>query len=132
MSYKAKRDLSAMDFIMNEHPNRDAILGSDSTWTMNLSDKVKDAISKVTPHGQNAKRGQNLIKALEAMGYENIDALSNNYNATSQLYLPDQNTHVLMEQYPYMFDGTTLKPSLALAGKSIGAFSEPARTVYVD
>lgn len=75
---------------MNEHPNRDAILGSDSTWTMNLSDKVKDAISKVTPHGQNAKRGQNLIKALEAMGYENIDALSNNYNATSQLYLPDQ------------------------------------------
>lgn len=130
MGYKAKRDLSAMDYVINEHPNRDAIL--DSTWTLNLSDKVRESIRRVTPDGQNAKRGQSLTKALEAMGYENIDTSSSRYSATSQLYLPDQNTHVLMEQSPYMFDGTTLKPSLALAEKSIGALGGGARTVCVD
>ena len=44
-----------------------------------------------------------------------------------------RNTHLLMEERPYMFDGTTLTPSLALAVKSIGASGDdPAKAIVLE
>ena len=44
-----------------------------------------------------------------------------------------RDTHVLMSQSPFMFDGTTLKPAQALAMKSLGAMSnESGKAIVAD
>ncbi len=46
LSYLAKRDLIALDYMMNEHPNRDQLFGQDPTWTLDINDDLREALSK--------------------------------------------------------------------------------------
>ena len=39
---------------------------------------------------------------------------------------------VLSNQNPYMFDGTTLKPAMALAMKSLGAIDGSSKAIVAD
>ena len=43
-----------------------------------------------------------------------------------------RDTQVLANQNPYMFDGTTLKPAMALAMKSLGAFEGSGKAIVAD
>ena len=85
--YKGGRDLAVIDYIINERPNRAAILGSDSSWSLELSEQAK---ARIAEDGRNARAAQRLTAALESMGYENMDTSKALYNATAQVYLPDQ------------------------------------------
>ena len=43
-----------------------------------------------------------------------------------------RDTQVLMSDSPYMFDGTTLKPAMALAMKSLGAIDGSSKAIVAD
>ena len=42
--YNVNRDLTTLDYLLNEHPNREAIFGSNSNWELNLSDEGRDSL----------------------------------------------------------------------------------------
>jgi len=117
---------------MNEHPKKDELFGSDSNWNISLSDEAKKALSRNLSVEENIKRGSPMIQAMETMGYENLDASNLTYNLASCVHDPSTNTHILLNPNPYMFDGTTLKHSSALAKKSIESMGDGAKAVVVD
>lgn len=41
-SYPARRNLLALNSLINEHPNREAIFGSDSKWELNLPEALRN------------------------------------------------------------------------------------------
>jgi hypothetical protein len=66
------------------------------------------------------------------MGFENIDSSASIYNVNSHLHLNESNTHLLIDHSPFMFDGTTLKSTPALAVKSIEALQDGSKVVIGD
>lgn len=132
LSYGSKRDLLTLDYLMNEHPKKDELFGSDPSWSINLSDESKQALSRNLTVDENIRRGSPMIQAMETMGYENLDASCLHYNLASVVHDPSTNTHILLNPNPYMFDGETLKHAPALAKKSIESMGDGARAVVAD
>ena len=74
------RDTMTLDYLMNSHPNREAIFGSSSSWALNLSDESREIIKgQVRPY-QIRNASEHLIDSLKSMGYENIDSDGVTYN----------------------------------------------------
>ena len=72
LNNKTKNDLAAIDHLFNEHPNREAIFGSN--FSLNLSDDLRNELRTRIPEGANLTRGSDVVKALERMGYEGVDS----------------------------------------------------------
>jgi hypothetical protein len=36
LGYQGRKDVVALDYIINQHPNRDAILGANSDWKLEV------------------------------------------------------------------------------------------------
>lgn len=63
----SRKDLMALSYLLNEHPNREAIFGSDSKWELSLPneaflDELK-AGSRITP-GFMKRGSETLLKTL--------------------------------------------------------------------
>ena len=40
------KDLATLDHLLNSHPNREAIFGADSTWSLDLSAESRESMLK--------------------------------------------------------------------------------------
>ena len=121
-----------LDYLLNSHPNRDAIFGSGSTWQLDLSAESREVIQgQIRPYPiRNAS--EHLLDSLKSMGYENIDCDGVNYNLDYHMHAPDQNLNVLCTQAAFMLDQQTLRSNVALAKKGIEAVSDENKTAVVD
>ena len=45
LGYPAKRNILAIDYLLNKHPNREAIFGANSDWTFDIEDNMRSKIA---------------------------------------------------------------------------------------
>ena len=126
------KDMYSLNYLVNDHPNRETIFGSDSKWELSLPEEVAQRFKSNYLPNNMRRATENLVKVAGGMGYENIDGSSVNYNVDCHLYAPDQKQHIIMQASPYMLDGTTPKTRVALALKGLGALADGSKTVLLD
>lgn len=85
--YFAKRDLLAIDYLINEHPMREQLFGGDSSWAMTLPEDARSIMMQAKYPAENVKRAGPLAKVLQTMGYDNLDSDSSEarFNVTAHL-----------------------------------------------
>jgi hypothetical protein len=128
MTYPAKKQFAALDYIFNSHPNREAIIGSD--WKLEVSDALRSSLK--TRSSDNSSQLKTVRLAIESMGFANAENNQELYNVNSQTFLSESNTHLLLDNSPYMFDGTTLKTTPALAFKTLEALGDGSKVIFGD
>lgn len=130
ISYNAKKNIKALDYILNKHPNREAILGANSSnWNFEVSDNLLKKISSINDE----KRGASVVSALRTMGYDGeLDTDFAHVPVGAVIGVAQVNKTILIDPNPFMFDGTTLKSTPALAQKSLEALGDGNKLVFLD
>ena len=126
------KDLATLDHLLNIHPNREAIFGTDSTWSLDLPAESRENMLAQLKPNQMRRASENVINSLQSMGYENINNESAIYNVDHHIQAPDQKQHVLMDRSPFMLDEQTTKTNIALAQKSLKALGDDQKVALVD
>lgn len=114
---QVRKHLTALEYILNDQPNREEMFGSDFDWKLNTSE---DSYARLT-QGNNEKRFKRLVESLKTMGYEDISHPDSKLNVRHHIKLGENNTHILIDPAPVMADGETYRSGPALSLKSLKA-----------
>lgn len=73
-----RQHLAALDYLLNEHPNRASVIGD--AMQLDLSDSVRQQIKSA---GNASYKQRILQETLNSMGYDDLETCSNDFGSTN-------------------------------------------------